>query len=292
MNVMILVVVLGFVCCTNAVRASRSLLAHLLERRPESYRVSHDTHWLGVAPHPRDSSRNVTGYALLHVHKRSWRARALVNSVSKHVHFNRSLHVSGEACTAPISPHAHWRSTPGFEVFTKSRQGIPAEQFVAAATGAAESWRCLLASRGLAAIGPMTAVDKTRSARDMCIDAPDGHNQIGFGPVHSDGGTVALTTLWGVFDGPLSERELTEFKIVLDEESFPFGDSAIQKGVVDTRSTLTHELGHANGIDDGYIASSTCEEGTMFGTSAENEIKKRSIETSDAEVLFSLYQTS
>jgi hypothetical protein len=136
-------------------------------------------------------------------------------------------------------------------------------------------------------LGPLLDVRRTLSGDALNLAAPDGRSEVGLGTLANRPGTIALTVLWGVFEGPLAERELVEFDMIFDESSYVFGNSSAVLGVVDYESTATHEFGHAHGLDDIYEPQ--CDSVTMFGTSARDETHKRTLEQPDTAAVLQLY---
>jgi len=259
-------------------------------------RLSHDTLKLGERPHPHNHTRRVQGYAFLHLDERSDAARAqnrLPPPTAKSVHFRRSerAQLAGEAggdgvaldagCTAPISDGAVWRTARGYFINARNSQGLSAAFIERAVARAVRRWACVLESRTeRLVIGPLLGVRSDRDGSAIRSDRPDGANEIGLATIDGRPGTVALTVLWGVFDGPAAERELTEFKMFFDQAHYRFGNATEQgAAVIDFEATATHEFGHAHGLDDIY--ESRCTGVTMFATSALGETNKRTLEGSD-----------
>ena len=61
----------------------------------------------------------------------------------------------------------------------------------------------------------------------------------------------------------------------------------MRANVIDFEATTTHEWGHALGLDDVY--DDECEDATMYGLSAENQVNKRSLESCDRTGLATMY---
>jgi hypothetical protein len=112
-----------------------------------------------------------------------------------------------------------------------------------------------------------------------------GYNTISFG-AYADPGVIAVTTVWGYFSGPPSQREIIEAHILLND-LFVWGDAIADSSVMDLQNILTHELGHWAGMGDLY--ESAAAEETMYGYSTEGETKKRSLEVGDITGISKLY---
>jgi hypothetical protein len=115
--------------------------------------------------------------------------------------------------------------------------------------------------------------------------APDGMNEVYFGSI-ADPGAIGVTTVWGIFSGPLPNRKLVEWDMVFDQVDFGWSASG-EAGKMDFENIATHELGHAAGLGDLY--NFTCSEQTMYGYATEGETKKRDLNSGDIAGINSLY---
>lgn len=253
-------------------------------RLHEHERISDDTYYLGTHQHPHERFRSVEGYGFLHLHtKRSPVAtsrQGLPPPVSKQNHFLRQQ----SDCSSPIADGARWKVSQGYTINTRNRMGLSDSFVQESLETARDTWNCALANIGIMAIGPLLRVT---SHPYVPRSAPMGENTVRFGRIDGQPGTVALTSVWGVFTGPAAYREITEFDMVFNEEHFRFGNASEKRNVIDFLSAATHEWGHALGLDDAYLAS--CSESTMYATSVENETKKRTLDFYDAYGIDALY---
>jgi len=120
-----------------------------------------------------------------------------------------------------------------------------------------------------------------------------GYNTISFG-LYNDSMVIAVTTVWGYFSGPSSQREIVEAHILLNDE-FEWGDASVDgdgDGSLDTylmdiQNIVTHELGHWTGMGDVYEAAASDE--TMYGYSTEGELNKRDLYKGDIAGVTKLY---
>ncbi len=278
--------------------ASASAISPLPDTRTW-HRVSHDTFFIGERDHPFASGEVVRGYAFTHAeHSDAVRAAQRRLSGANAVHFasafrNHSSHAQvalhsavraqSSRCSAPIVRGARWRTSRGVRLYTKNRFGLSAEFIGSSVVHVLAVWQCIVsASRRIISIGPLLSTHPDRSARDMDVSAPNGINEIGFGPLAQSSGVIALTTLW------LAPNEIVEFDMVLNDAVYEFGDATKRRSVIDLVSTMMHEAGHAHGLDD--VSADACPDATMAATSSPGEILKRTPESDDIAGVWSVYK--
>ena len=255
-------------------------------------RLSHDTLALGEKRHPRNHTARVKGYALLHLDHNSQLARAqrrLPSPVAKALHFSRKQFAqsAAEPCASPIADGAAWRTSRGYFINARNTQGLSAAFLERAMGRAFRRWSCVLERTNRLVVGPLLGVRTDRDGSAIRADAPDGVNEVGLTRIDGRSGTLALTILWGIFDGPESQRELTEFKMLFDEVHYSFGNASERGNVIDFEATATHEAGHVHGLDDIY--GDDCSDVTMFATSAAGETNKRTLDDADIAAARELY---
>ncbi len=112
----------------------------------------------------------------------------------------------------------------------------------------------------------------------------NGDNEVYFGNL-GDGGTIAVTYIWGIFGGRPSNRELVEWDQIYNTY-YQWSDSG-QTGMMDFENIATHELGHSVGLGDLY--TSDCSEETMYGYASYGETKKQTLELGDITGIKALY---
>lgn len=113
------------------------------------------------------------------------------------------------------------------------------------------------------------------------------YNTISFGS-YNNPGVIGVTTVWGYFTGPPSQREIVEAHILMNDD-YDWGDADISgDAVMDLQNIFTHELGHWAGMGDLY-GSKTIEE-TMYGYSENGETKKRDLYFGDIAGISKLYK--
>jgi len=103
---------------------------------------------------------------------------------------------------------------------------------------------------------------------------------------YPDPNVIAITVVWGVFAGPVAQRELVEWDLLMNDAAFDFGDADLHPDVMDIENIATHELGHAAGL--GHPAMS-CTEETMYAYADYGETKKRTLEDGDRAGILELY---
>jgi hypothetical protein len=250
-------------------------------------RISHDTLFMGEHPHPRNASKTVHGYAFLHYHTDSDVARSQDPAYppsGKHTHFKRAL-MPLDRCAVPLAEGASWKTSRGYFINAANQQQLSPVFLETAVARALRKWNCALEDRLV--IGPLLGVRSNLDGNAIQVDYPDGVNEIGLGTITGRPGTLAFTVLYGIFSGPVEERELTNFKMIFDQSKYRFGDASVSAGVIDFESTATHEAGHVFGLDDIYLDE--CSDVTMFATSSPDETKKRTLEQSDIAGLREIY---
>ena len=111
----------------------------------------------------------------------------------------------------------------------------------------------------------------------------DNKNEVMFGDI-DDPNAIAVTITWGIFGGPIWGRELVEWDTMFDDADFAWGNAEPAK--MDFQNIATHEYGHAGGMGH---PSSTCTEETMYAFAANEETKKRDLNTGDIAGIKALY---
>jgi hypothetical protein len=138
-------------------------------------------------------------------------------------------------------------------------------------------------------IGVAVMGNGSTTPNDLSVGAgtPNGSNEIYFADITGSSSTIAVTTVWGIFNGPASGRELVEWDQVFDDVTFDW--SATNTGVagkMDFDNIATHEIGHAFGMGH---PSSTCTQETMYAYANYAETLKRDLNTGDINGINLLY---
>lgn len=116
--------------------------------------------------------------------------------------------------------------------------------------------------------------------------SPDNQNEVYFADI-SEPGVIAVTIVWGIFGGPIQNRQLVEWDQVYDDVTFDWSAQATGvSGKMDFDNIVTHELGHSLGMGDLY---NSCVDETMYGFSSNAEIQKRDLNSGDIIGINALY---
>jgi hypothetical protein len=191
---------------------------------------------------------------------------------------------SDSQCYGFLARGVKWNNpaASAFYVDTANSRGLKEKDVLGAIEAAATTW----SEETTAGILPTCSA---ASGLEADWDTPDGSNEVLFGDLsdqYPGGGVIAVTVVWGIFGGPPSQRGIMEFDMVLDDVNFDWSTSGASDKM-DVQNIVTHELGHAVGLDDMY--QSSCSEVTMYGYSTEGETKKCDLEPADIAGLLTLY---
>lgn len=171
---------------------------------------------------------------------------------------------AASSCYALIADGARWKNVEPWEVLSStSADGIGASAVKSRTNASVTEWESHLTPSGdILGAGSLgsTPVDP---------DAPDEHNVVQFGN-DPRAGVIAVTTVWGIFSGPVSMRRIVEWDMILDRD-FTWSTSG-EPGKMDLRNILTHELGHAMGMAH---PSDSCTKETMYRFASEGERRRR-----------------
>jgi len=113
----------------------------------------------------------------------------------------------------------------------------------------------------------------------------DNVNEVYFADVDSPG-AIAVTIVWGIFNGPPSQREIVEWDQVYDDVDFVWSESG-EENKMDFENIAQHELGHSFGMDH---PPDSCTEETMFASAIDEETKKRDLNAGDIAGIDGLYK--
>jgi hypothetical protein len=187
----------------------------------------------------------------------------------------------GLSCYGFIARGAKWQTLPvNYSVGCANRSNLPPEFLYNAVSAAASAWDD---ETGEALFNPPTMEE---SLTINTAEADNDHNIV-FADL-SASHAIAITYVWGRFGGPADQRKIVDFDMILDDGDYAWGDpetAAIP--VMDVQNIVTHELGHALGLNDVY--QSACSNVTMYGYSDYDETSKRTLEQPDITGLQELY---
>ena len=180
----------------------------------------------------------------------------------------------GGSCFSYLASGAKWLSAEPWSVDTTGAPISGMASLMATDVGTWES----------AAGADIFGNGSTDQSYDAVTSNVDGRNGAEFGPI-ADAGVIAVTYTWGIFGGPPKSRQLVEWDMVFDSDSFSWSTSGAPESM-DFRNIDTHELGHAMGLGH---PSNTCTEETMYAFASNGETKKRDLNAGDIAGINGLY---
>jgi len=179
---------------------------------------------------------------------------------------------SGPTCYGSLG--VKWKNFPVAYTVNPSNPDNLTEAFVTATiANSSDSWD---AETSLEVLDDVYTIDYAAQ-----YGVQDYENVITFGD-YPDSGVIGVTSVWFTRRG----KKIVEFDMLLNTD-FIWGDASIDPSVMDLENIVTHEMGHAIGLDDIY--NSTCTHVTMYGYSTQGDINKRSLEVEDIAGLQSIY---
>ena len=169
-----------------------------------------------------------------------------------------------------------WISLPvSYVINPTNPQGLSGSFITSTISSSAETWD---AATSAELLNNAYSVDYTAQ-----YGVQNFQNAIAFGD-YPDNGVIAVTSVWFTRVG----KRIVEFDQLYNTR-FAWGDATATNitSVMDLQNIVTHELGHAVGLDDIY--STTCSAVTMYGYSDYGETSKRSLEQPDITGLQKMY---
>lgn len=234
--------------------------------------VEDDVYFLGLKQDPA-SNRFVEGYAFVHRRDESVRGQGARQGGPR-------------ACYAYLARGAKWKTLEPWIMNPSNDAGLATGSVFALESDGIAKWED--ASDGVVGSGPGFAILGAGSTTgDILVadaTAPDGLNEVYFADIASSG-TIGVTTVWGFFSGPASQRELVEWDQVYNDVDFAWSLTG-DPGTMDFDNIATHEIGHAVGMGH---PSGSCTEETMYAYADFGEIKKRDLNTGDITGIDLLY---
>lgn len=226
-------------------------------------RISDDVYDLGKA---NFNGEEVQGYVFIH-HKKEFA--------------KSGGSVTGSTCFSYLSSGARWKVTEPYVLDVFNNDGM-SPSFVANVIAISlDTWDVQVPFKIFGARDTSNLVDGVDTS------SPDGKNEILFGPI-ANPGTIAVTTVWGIFSGPTRNRRLVEYDALFDDDgTFKWGDATIDNTLMDLQDIAAHELGHAAGMGH---PSNSCTEETMYAFASEGETKKRDLNAGDIAGIKNLYK--
>jgi len=178
------------------------------------------------------------------------------------------------ACYAYLASGAAWRSVEDWSV---DETNAPISGMTGHMSTDVGTWES-------AAQANIFGNGSTDSSYDAVTSSTDGRNGAEFGPI-ADAGVIAVTYTWGIFGGPPRNRQLVEWDMIFDSDSFAWSTNGAA-GTMDFRNIDTHELGHAMGLGH---PSGSCTEETMYAYASLGETTKRDLNAGDVAGINGLY---
>ena len=167
-----------------------------------------------------------------------------------------------------------WTALPvNYIINPNNLQGLDQNFIISAISTSAETWD---AATSAELFNNTYTIDNA-----VQYGVQDYKNAIAFGN-YTDANVIAVTSVWYTRVG----KKIVEFDMLLDTD-FVWGDATIDVTVMDLQNIVTHELGHAVGLNDVY--STSCSYVTMYGYSDNGDVAKRSLEQPDITGLRKMY---
>ena len=129
----------------------------------------------------------------------------------------------GASCANHIAEGAVWRNPHELIIDPTNDDGIPRQLFVDMVSASVHEWESRLHFTVVSGQDTDGCVDGFDS------DSPDGKNEIMMGFVEEPG-VLAMTIIWGIFGGPLQDREILETDIIFNLH-FPWGNASVNPTV-------------------------------------------------------------
>jgi hypothetical protein len=169
----------------------------------------------------------------------------------------------------------------GYSIYTQSITALDVNFAVTAFDEAVAIWDSL-------AIQPLLGSRRAWVGGAPDLSSTDGINSVSYGSI-SEPGVLGYTIMWGFFDQyPVDQRALIEWDIVFGDASNALGDATLNPNVYDYPRICVHELGHAHGFFDDYIAG--CQASTiMYGYSPRGLVYPRVPQQDDIDVFYQMF---
>ncbi|MEK7669561.1 MAG: matrixin family metalloprotease [Patescibacteria group bacterium] len=222
---------------------------------------------LGKAKDPK-TGKIVDGIAFVHYKKEETRSN------------NAKPSKGVTQCYGFISKGAKWKTEENWVINANNNSGLDKNILLNIVRDSIDKWENAAGNTGV--LGQGELVDGDLGAGDYYNNA----NEVEFNDLGS-ANTIAITTIWGYFSGPVFTREILEWDMEFNTQfQWSAGESGVA-GKMDFDNIATHELGHAFGLADLYTSS--CNQETMFGYAGEGETNKRDLNTGDIKGIRELY---
>lgn len=227
----------------------------------------------------------VEGYAFIHYQDEKGRNKKQAEN-RKDQHGKAKQQGPRNRCYAFFADGAKWKNVEAWIVNPANTRGLNADFVFSNLTTDMAKWED--AADGIVGngIGVNILGDGSMTSNVLLADttSPDGKNEVYFADISSPG-AIAVTIVWGIFSGPVSQRRIVEWDQVYDDVDFDWSSSG-EAGKMDFENIAMHELGHSKGLSH---PSDVCTEETMYRFSSFGETKKRDLNIGDINGINVLY---
>lgn len=229
---------------------------------------------LGSALDP-GSGKVVEGYAFIHYEKRAAKPGDRPGKGG-----------GGSSCYVYLASGAKWKSAESWVMNATNIRGLDSANLSNTQAAALTKWEDAADGNVSNGLGHNIFGNGSIVSTALVADtaSPDNQNEVYFANVASSG-AIAVTTVWGIFAGPPSGRELVEWDQVYDDVDYDWSLTGAA-GKMDFDNIATHEDGHAAGMGH---PDDSCTEETMYRFAGFGETKKRTLNTGDIAGVNALY---
>ncbi len=185
--------------------------------------------------------------------------------------------ISNTSCAPPFAVGARWKQPFNIIIDPTNDAGIPRDLIVDHLWRAAKEWESRLEQIVI------NAQDTSGCADGFDMNSPDGKNEVMFGFIEEPG-VLAMASTWGVFGGPVGDREIVEMDILYNLH-FPWGNAASDPDAFGIWNVGSHEFGHGYGFGHTLGVPTS----TMHATVNAGETQKRDLHPCEAAALCQHY---
>ncbi len=203
---------------------------------------------------------------------------AIIHFKDKKAKFGSARRPKSTQCYSFLASGAKWKTVEPWIVNTTNSRGLDSSFVLNNLTSNSAKWED--AADGIIGngIGADILGDGSTTSSTLTADtsAPDDQNEAYFADI-STSGAIAVTIVWGIFGGPISQRQLVEWDQVYDDVDFDWSSTG-EVGKMDFENIASHESGHSVGMGH---PSDSCAEETMYRFANFGETKKRDLASGD-----------
>ena len=182
------------------------------------------------------------------------------------------------SCYEFLSRGTKWKTSEPYLVDPSNNAGLYESEIRKILASSIEKWEDAADGKVNGIKGEDILGDEITGVVDRAnIGALNGANEVIFADITTNENIIAVTLLWGVFSGPVKNRELVEWDQIYDDVTFDWSTTR-EQGKMDFENVATHELGHSIGLGH---PENTCTLETMYAYVNLGETNKRSLNTGD-----------